>query len=318
MTTLSTHDTKRSEDVRARLVLLSEDVRRWQRVVTRLMTQAQKYAGPAGPEPATQYLVFQTLIGAFPIDEERLGAYLSKAIREAKLHTSWTAPDEAYEAAVQSYISGILADRTLVTAVEEYAGELEEPGRVNSLALKLLQLTMPGIPDTYQGSELWDLSLVDPDNRRPVDFGERARIVATLDRADTALPRVDGTGAAKLHLVRTALRLRRERPELFDPASEYMPLQVTGSAAEHVVAFSRGPVGGPERMVTVVPRLVLGLRQSGGWKDTSVELPAGQWTDVITGRRHGGLHGEASGAYLLKLLRDFPVALLVSGEAAGD
>ncbi len=104
MTTLSTHDTKRSEDVRARLVLLSEDTRRWQRVVTRLMTQAQKHAGPAGPEPATQYLIFQTLVGAFPIDEERLGAYLSKAIREAKLHTSWTAPDEAYEAAVQAYL----------------------------------------------------------------------------------------------------------------------------------------------------------------------------------------------------------------------
>jgi (1->4)-alpha-D-glucan 1-alpha-D-glucosylmutase len=319
MTTLSTHDTKRSEDVRARLVLLSEDVRRWQRVVTRLMNQAQKYTGPAGPEPATQYLVFQTLVGAFPIDEERLGAYLAKAIREAKLHTSWTAPDEAYEEAVQSYVSGVLNDRTIMTAAEQYVGELEEPGRVNSLAMKLLQLTMPGIPDTYQGSELWDLSLVDPDNRRRVDFGERARMVATMDRSDASLPRVDDTGAAKLHLVRSALRLRRDQPELFDPASEYVPLQITGSAAEHVVAFSRGPVGQPERrMVTVVPRLVLGLQQSGGWKDTAVELPAGQWTDVITGRRHGGLHGEATGAYLLKLLRDFPVALLVAGEAAGD
>ncbi len=321
MTTLSTHDTKRSEDVRARLVLLSEDHRRWQRVVTRLLTLAKKYTGPAGPEPATQYLTLQTLIGAFPIDEERLGAYLSKAVREAKVHTSWTAPDEAYEAAVQAYATGLLSDRAVMSVVADYVGEVEEPGRVNALAMKLLQLTMPGVPDTYQGSELWDLSLVDPDNRRRVDFGERARIVAALDRVDATLPRVDDSGAAKLHLVRSALRLRRERPELFGADAEYQPLAVTGSAAEHVVAFARGAPGTPDRMVTVVPRLVLGLRQAGGWKDTAVELPAGQWTDVITGRRHGTSsrsREEPSSAYLLKLLRDFPVALLVTGEAAGD
>ena len=236
------------------------------------MTQAQKYAGPAGPEPATQYLIFQTLIGAFPIDEERLGAYLSKAIREAKLHTSWTAPDEAYEAAVASYLSGVLADRTIMTAAGEYAGELEEPGRVNALSMKLLQLTMPGIPDTYQGSELWDLSLVDPDNRRPVDFGERARIVATLDRADAALPRVDDTGAAKLHLYappcacgasgrafRSGVGVRTAAGQRF--------------AAEHVVAFSRGPVGGPERMVTVVPRLVLGCAGAAAGKTPASNCP---------------------------------------------
>jgi (1->4)-alpha-D-glucan 1-alpha-D-glucosylmutase len=184
--------------------------------------------------------------------------------------------------------------------------------------MKLLQLTMPGIPDTYQGSELWDLSLVDPDNRRRVDFGERARIVAALDRADATLPRIDDSGEAKLHLVRCALRLRRDRPELFDASADYAPLPVTGSAADHVLAFARGSADQPGRVVTVIPRLVLGLRQAGGWKDTTVELPAGQWTDVLTGRRHGGIRGEPSSAYLLKLLRDFPVALLVAGDAAGD
>jgi (1->4)-alpha-D-glucan 1-alpha-D-glucosylmutase len=320
MTTLSTHDTKRSEDVRARLVLLAEDTRSWERVAKKLLTLANKYTGPAGPEPATQYLVLQTLVGAFPITAERLGEYLAKAVREAKLHTSWTAPDEGYEEAVQSYVAGVLSDRAIMSAVEEYVVELIEPARVNALAMKLLQLTMPGIPDSYQGSELWDFSLVDPDNRRPVDFGERARLIAALDRVDATTPRVDDSGAAKLHLVRSALRLRRRRPELFGAEADYEPLEVSGSAAEHVVAFARGSGGAverPGRAVTVIPRLVLGLRQAGGWKDTAVQLPPGEWTDVITGRRHGDSKGEPSSAYLLKLLRDFPVALLVTSEAAG-
>jgi (1->4)-alpha-D-glucan 1-alpha-D-glucosylmutase len=321
MTTLSTHDTKRSEDVRARLVLLAEDSRRWGRVAAKLLGLANKYTGPAGPEPATQYFVLQTLIGAYPISGERLGEYLAKAIREAKLHTSWTSPDKGYEEAVQAYAAGVLADRAIMAAVDEYAGELVEPGRVNALAMKLLQLTMPGIPDSYQGSELWDLSLVDPDNRRRVDFGERARIISALGRPEATTPRIDDTGAAKLHLVQKALRLRRHRPELFGAEAGYQPLEVSGSAAEHVVSFSRGPEGSASRAVTVVPRLVLGLRQAGGWKDTAVDLPPGEWTDVITGRRHGGSggsKGEPTSAYLLKLLRDFPVALLVTSDAAGD
>jgi (1->4)-alpha-D-glucan 1-alpha-D-glucosylmutase len=318
MTTLSTHDTKRAEDVRARLVLLSEDHRRWSRVAGKLMKAAAKHAGPAGPGPATQYFVLQTLIGAYPIDADRLGSYLEKATREAKLHTSWTAPDPAYDAAVQEYVAGVLADRALMQAVAEYVTELIEPGRVNALAQKLVQLTMPGVPDTYQGSELWDLSLVDPDNRRPVDFGRRAMLAASLRRGGegAAVPRVDDTGAAKLHLVRSALRLRRARPDLFGAAAEHRPLPVSGAAAEHVLAYVRsGPSG---HAVTVVPRLVLGLRQAGGWKDTAVTLPPGEWTDVLTGRRHGGSSAAESSAYLLKLLRDFPVALLVTGGAAEE
>ncbi len=128
MTTLSTHDTKRSEDVRARLVLLAEDARRWERVVTKLLSLASKYTGPAGPEAATQYLVLQTLVGAYPISAERLGAYLAKAVREAKLHTSWTAPDQGYEEALQSYAAGVLADRAIMAAVAEYVGELVGAG----------------------------------------------------------------------------------------------------------------------------------------------------------------------------------------------
>ena len=322
MTTLSTHDTKRSEDVRARLVLLSEDSRRWSRIATRTLAAAQKYVGPAGPDPALQYFALQTLVGAHPISVERFTAYLEKATREAKVHTSWTAPDDAYDQSVREYAEGILGDSGLMGAIADYAAELTEPGRVNGLAQKLLQLTIPGIPDTYQGSELWDLSLVDPDNRRPVDFGERARLVAGLDRRDATTPRIDDSGAAKLHLLRCALRLRRAHPELFGPAADYVPLQVSGSAAAHVMAFSRGPTteadGLSSRVITVVPRLVLGLRQAGGWKDTAVDLPPGEWTDVFTGRHHGDKSGQETSAYLLKLLRDFPVALLAPAQAAGD
>ncbi len=310
MTTLSTHDTKRSEDVRARLALLSEDVPRWGRTVTRLMSLASKHCGPAGPDAATQYFVMQTLIGAYPIDAGRLGAYLAKATREAKQHTSWTAPDEGFDAAVASYIEATLADDAVMAEIATYVSELIEPGRVNALAQKLLQLTTPGIPDTYQGTELWDLSLVDPDNRRPVDYGERARLAAVLDRGGA--PGLDDFGAAKLHLVRTTLRLRRSYPDLFGAAADYQPLAVSGAAAAHVIAFSRG-----DGIVVVVPRLVLGLRQAGGWKDTAVTLPEGEWVDAFTGKRHGSQGGPPANAYLLKLLRDFPVALLLAAHAAG-
>jgi (1->4)-alpha-D-glucan 1-alpha-D-glucosylmutase len=311
MTTLSTHDTKRSEDLRARLALLSEDPERWGRTVNKLLSLTTKYTGPAGPDRATQYFILQTLVGAHPISEERLGAYLTKATREAKVHTSWLAPEEAFEEALATYVHGLLSDPAVAAAVEDYVHELVEPGRVTALAQKLLQLTMPGVPDTYQGTELWDLSLVDPDNRRAVDYGERARVASVLDRGDSA-PRIDDSGAAKLHLIRETLRLRREHPEFFGADADYEPLEIGGSASAHVMAFARGA-----RAVTVVPRLLLGLRQAGGWKDTAVVLPPGEWTDVFTGRRHGAPEAASSSAYVLKLLRDFPVALLVASDVAG-
>jgi (1->4)-alpha-D-glucan 1-alpha-D-glucosylmutase len=312
MTTLSTHDTKRSEDVRARLALLSEDPEGWAKTVAHLLSLATKHTGPAGPDRATQYFIFQTLIGAHPISGERLAAYLTKATREAKLHTSWLAPDESFDEALATFVTGITNDQAVMAAVDNYAAGLIEPGRTTSLAMKLLQLTTPGIPDTYQGTELWDLSLVDPDNRRPVDFGECARVASVLARAE-AVPRIDDVGTAKLHLIRKTLQLRRDQPDLFGSEADYEPLAVSGSASSHVIAFARG-----SKLVTVVPRLVLGLRQAGGWKDTAVELPAGQWVDVFTGRRHGSANASESNAYLLKLLRDFPVALLVAAERAGD
>jgi len=305
MTTLSTHDTKRAEDVRARLAVLSEDPVGWGRTAARLLGLGEKHAGPDGPDRNACYLLLQTLVGAWPIDVDRAQRYLEKATREAKQHTSWTTPNPAYDEALSAYVAGVLGDEEFISALTGYVDTVLDPGRVVSLAQKLLQLTMPGVPDVYQGSELWDHSLVDPDNRRPVDYGERARLLATI----RGTPKVDGTGAAKLHLVRAALTLRREHPEAFGAEAAYEPLAARGAAAEHVVAFARSsPSVGAPRVVTVVPRLVLGLARAGGWKDTSMPLPEGSWTDVLTGRRHDG--GEA---YLLRLLRDFPVALLVRG-----
>jgi (1->4)-alpha-D-glucan 1-alpha-D-glucosylmutase len=252
------------------------------------------------------YLLLQTLVGASlaaePLEPDRAVAYLEKATREAKQHTSWTDPDPDYDDALQHYVRGVLADPEFVAALSAYVTPLVEPGRINSLALKLVQLTMPGVPDVYQGTESWALSLVDPDNRRPVDFGERARLLATT----RTTPKVDDSGAAKLHLVRTALQVRRAHPEWFGADGDYVPLAATGAGAEHVFAFSRAG-----RAITIVPRLILGLRRAGGWKDTAVPLPPGVWTDALTGRRHGG-PGAGNSAYLLKLLQNFPVALLVA------
>jgi (1->4)-alpha-D-glucan 1-alpha-D-glucosylmutase len=231
-----------------------------------------------------------------------------KAVREAKLYTSWTDNDPAYESALSNYIESVLEDDEFLAVLGGYVGGLVELGRQNSLAQKLLQLTMPGVPDVYQGQDLWDLSLVDPDNRRPVNFGDRTKLLAELGTetpADSGPPRrpplLDDSGAAKLLVVARALRVRRDNPEWFGAHATYRPLWASGSAAENVVAFARS-----ESVVTVAPRLVLGLRRGGGWRDTTLPLPDGRWTDVLTGRKHDG-----GTAYVLRLLRDFPVSLLV-------
>lgn len=310
MTTLSTHDTKRSEDVRARLAVLSEDPRGWAEAAGRLVRLGERHRDTeqGWPDRPTIYFLLQTLVGAWPLPAERATQYMLKVAREAKLYTSWTDQDPAYEAALVNYVESVLEDEEFLAVLTGYVGALVELGRHNSLAQKLLQLTMPGVPDVYQGQELWDLSLVDPDNRRPVNFGDRTKLLAELGAdipADDSPPRrpplLDDAGAAKLLVVARALRVRRDNPDWFGAHATYRPLWASGSAAENVVAFARS-----EAMVTVVPRLVLGLRRGGGWRDTTLPLPEGRWTDVLTGRRHDG-----GTAYVLRLLRDFPVSLLV-------
>ncbi|MDQ3733076.1 MAG: malto-oligosyltrehalose synthase, partial [Actinomycetota bacterium] len=307
MTTLSTHDTKRSADVRARLSLLSEIPREWAAACAHLMSDSAAYWPGGDPDRHTQHLLIQTLVGAWPLSIERATDYLAKATKEAKVHTTWTEPNHAFDDARDAYVAGVLGDSDLVAHIEDFVGGLVAPGRVNALAQTLLQLTVPGVPDTYQGSELWDLSLVDPDNRRPVDFQLRRAlldVVATLPAAEL-LARSD-EGLPKLRVVREALHVRRRRPELFGagPAGAYAPLQFSGELAAHGVGFTRGA-----SVAVVVPRLVLSLRE--GWAGTNVVLPPGSWTDLVSGAVWSG---EA--VSMTELLAAFPVALLERGPAA--
>ncbi|HZF09669.1 MAG TPA: malto-oligosyltrehalose synthase [Thermoanaerobaculia bacterium] len=300
MLATSTHDTKRSEDVRARLALLSEIPEAWAAAVHRWAVRNERHWQGSPPDRGAEYLLYQTLVGAWPIGIERLSPYLEKALREAKRRTSWTRPDPAYEAAVRGFAEGLLADAAFTADLAAFVAPLVAPGRINSLSQVLLKLTAPGIPDFYQGSELWDLSLVDPDNRRPVDYDLRRRLLADLAgslspeairaRADEGLP--------KLWLIRQALHLRRRRPELFGRDATYRPLPVRGPRSDHAVALTRG-----EAVVAVVPRLV--MRLGGDWEGTAVELPPGRFVDELTGEAVAG-----GWRPIAELLARFPVALL--------
>jgi (1->4)-alpha-D-glucan 1-alpha-D-glucosylmutase len=288
MTTLATHDTKRSEDVRARLAVLSEIPGQWHRVVA-----GWQAAAPL-PDPAIAALVWQSVAGAWPIEEDRLRGYAVKAAREAAVHTSWVSPDPGYEDAVLRSISAIYSDPLLNRSVAEFAARLTPYGWSNSLGQKLVQLLSPGVPDTYQGTELWDNSLVDPDNRRPVDFALRRRLLARLDSG--WVPPVDAGGAAKLLVTSRALRIRRDLA-----GDRYEPVPVEGPAADHVVAFDRGGV------VVVATRLPVGLQRRGGWEDTLIRAPCQDFRDVFSSRSFTG-----SRVPLREVLSTYPVALLVA------
>jgi malto-oligosyltrehalose synthase len=292
MTTLSTHDTKRQEDVRARLSVLSELPGEWAGAVARWRSMA-----PGSPlEPDLDYLMWQTIVGAWPLPADRLREYLTKAMREAKTRTSWLEQDAAYEEAVLTHADAVLASGPVTSDIERFVALLAPYARVNSLGQKLVQLTMPGVPDVYQGCEVTGLSLVDPDNRRPVDFVRRRELLADLD-AGTVPGDLDGE---KLLLTSRALRLRGEHPAWF--AGAYEPLAAAGPAAGHVLAFRRGGA------VTVATRLSARLSRAGGWGATELPLPGGPWLDLLTGQSFG------SPVALGGLLGMLPVALLV--EAA--
>jgi len=248
MTTLSTHDTKRSEDVRARLAVLAEIPGEWTDLMRRWAA-----AHPL-PERSLELLAWQNLVGAWPISAERFAAYLGKAAKEAKLVTSHVEAVPEVDEAVQAWPAAVMADAPLVAELEEFVARISGPGRANSLGQKVLQIAGPGVPDVYQGTELFEYSLVDPDNRRRVDWATRRELLARLD--DGWLPDIDADGAAKLLVTVTALRLRRYRPELF---SGYRPLAAQGPAAAHAVAFARSP-----SLVAVATRLPVGLAARGG------------------------------------------------------
>jgi (1->4)-alpha-D-glucan 1-alpha-D-glucosylmutase len=299
MLTTSTHDTKRSEDVRARLALLSELPGEWTAAVRRWSALNARHRRDDLPDRNIEYLLYQTLVGAHPIGLDRLLPYMEKAAREAKTHTSWMAVDRRYETALREFVERALAGTEFLADVEGFVRPLVGPGRVNSIAWKLLTLTAPGVPDLYQGSELWDLSLVDPDNRRPVDYELRRRLLGELDGlgAEEAWARPD-EGLPKLLVVQRTLQLRRQRPAAFGPQGTYRPLVAHGPRARHAVAFARS-----EEVVTLVPRLVLGL--AGEWGATELELPPGMWRDEFT-----GAVAEGGRQRVGDLLSRFPVALL--------
>ena len=311
MTTLSTHDTKRGEDVRARIDVLAEIPERWSIELEGLRATA----GSTGDGPFDA-LLWQAIVGAWPLSRERAHAYAEKASREASVSTHWTAPDEAFERRMHEVIDRAFDVPAVRERVDAFVAWLAPAGWSNSLSAKLLQLTMPGVPDVYQGSELWETSLVDPDNRRPVDFDLRRRMLGDLDDGFErgALPPVDGTAAAKLLVTSRALRLRRDRPEWF---TRYRPLEVADFASRHAIAFDRGGA------VTVATRLPVGLAArvgaapsgaapAGAWGDTVVLAPRRPMVDALTGRRHDG------GAIpLADLLATYPVALLVPADPEG-
>ena len=231
MLTLATHDTKRSGDVRARLSLLAELPEAWEQAVGRWARRNDRHKRDGWPDRNAEYLLYQTLVGAWPIDAARAAAFMAKAVREAKVHTSWTDPAPGYDEAVIAFVAAVLADREFVADLESFlAGHrLVELGRVSSLAQMTLLLTCPGIPDLYQGTEVWDLSLVHPDNRRPVDYAARGRLLDALAGAgpEAALARGD-EGGPKLWLIHRLLGHRHRCPEAYAPAPATRPCRSRG------------------------------------------------------------------------------------------
>jgi (1->4)-alpha-D-glucan 1-alpha-D-glucosylmutase len=293
-TTLSTHDTKRGEDVRARIDVLAEIPDEWEHTLSALRDVITLGDGPL------ERLVWEAAVGAWPLTPDRLHRYAEKAAREAGTSTNWSDPVETFERRLHRLVDSAFDDPAANALIVAMVERVERAGWSNSLAAKLIQLTVPGVPDVYQGSELWELSLVDPDNRRPVDFALRRRLLAELDAG--LLPAIDTTGAAKLLVTSRALRLRRDRPDQF---TRYAPIAANGPAADHAVVFNRGEA------LTIATRLPIGLGRRGGWHDTTVELAPRPFVDVLTGTRvAGGI------VRIADVLGRYPVALLVPESPA--
>lgn len=299
----STHDTKRSEDVRARLSVLTEIPDEWAETVQHWQELNRRKRVADLPDPATEWMLYETLVGAWPIPVERVLRFMEKAVREAKVFTSWAQPEQIYESAVAAFTTAVLRSRKFVAELEAFVRRIEVAGRSNSLALKLLTLCAPGVPDLYQGNELWDLSLVDPDNRRPVDYELRKRLLKEAEVADLAAvwAKDDPDGLSKLTVVQRALALRSRKPASFREGGRgaYRPLGAEGRAAEHAVAFARGA-----NVVCVVTRWPVLLQRAGGWRGTLLPLPPGVWQDVLCG---GAWEGRAP---VEAVLAGLPVALL--------
>jgi (1->4)-alpha-D-glucan 1-alpha-D-glucosylmutase len=338
LSTLSTHDTKRGEDVRARLNIISElpgawkdAVGRWRAVNRRLRVEVQ---GRVAPSRNEEYLLYQTLVGSWPFEDDdatrsaftdRMVAFTTKALREAKLHTTWMNPDQEYESAVERFLRAILDRRRanpFLAAFEPFQQQIAELGIYNGLAQQLIKITAPGVPDFYQGTEVWDLSLVDPDNRRPVDYVRRRELLAGVTSVPAReLLEARADGRIKMFVIHRALAARASMREVYD-GGDYLPLATSGARGECVFAFARVNAGNVA--ITCVPRLIASLMADAAapplgrrvWSDTRIELPerfaSGSFRNAFTGARlelgrFGGTHGLPAAT----LFDEFPVALLV-------
>jgi (1->4)-alpha-D-glucan 1-alpha-D-glucosylmutase len=347
LSTTATHDTKRGEDVRARINVLSEIPSAWKRVVGRWRAVNRRHKtevnGMLAPDFNEEYFIYQTLVGAWPFDmqaawrraqfRERLEHYMMKVMREAKVHSSWLSPDEEYEKAVYRFVAAILDPRRasrFTQVFEPFQARIAELGIYNSLAQLAIKITAPGVPDFYQGDELWDLNLVDPDNRRPVDFDLRRQCfedIGEMTPSELLATRVDGR--IKMHVMHRALQARAQFRHVFE-TGDYVGLETRGARKDSLFAFARRmPSSSDDRAMTItcVPRLIASLVPDGTtlplgqgvWKDTRVELwgadngsPVETFREVFTGatvvpdRTATGRSINASA-----LFDTFPVALLV-------
>lgn len=337
MNATATHDTKRGEDVRARLNVLSEIPDEWEKQVLTWIhlnhSKKNEVRGRAVPIPNDEYFFYQTLVGSYPFDESenasfigRVKDYMLKSVREAKLHTAWLRPDSAYEEEFLAFVERVLEPSDSNEFMKEFLPFqkwVASYGIFNSLSQVLLKYTAPGVPDTYQGTELWDLSMVDPDNRRPVDYEQRMSLLKDIkEKSQTdSLKLIDELfstmedGRIKLFLTHKVLQARKEHWDVF-MKGDYLPLEVSGKFKEHVVAFARRI--GDTIAIAVAPRFLTSLIETGQyplgeqvWADTQLQLPQGShstWQDAITNQTISQSGTIAIG----QILQHFPVALLIT------
>jgi len=303
MLTTSTHDNKRSEDVRARISILSEIPERWSEALHQWSQLNANAWQNRLPDRHAEYLLYQTLIGAWPIDRDRAWQYMLKACREAKINTSWHEPNISFEEKIRGFVGGVFETPDFIASLQRFIEPLILPGRINGLAQSLIKMVAPGVPDFYQGTELWDLSLVDPDNRRPVDFELRTELLRRAAQLSSAEVLSDwDSGLPKLWMTARVLGHRRERSEDFSADAKYQPLVAQGSHLGRLLAFRRG-----ENLIAVVPRFTMTL--GGEWGDTRLPLPGGSWRNCFTGE---AVQREVFPA---ALFASFPVALLIRDSA---
>ena len=298
MLTTSTHDTKRGEDVRARINILSEIPDKWISQVQKWLKINKDHTNKGLADKNTEYFLFQTLVGTWPISKERILKYMIKAVREAKVNTNWASPNKYYENRLEEYINRIFENKEFISSLEGFIAELIEYGRINSLAQITLKLTSPGIPDIYRGTEVWNNSLADPDNRRPFSINERKSILKRIEKMDCqSILEAYDEGLPKMFIIKKILEIRK-KDFSFNSRDSYREIRASGTCSDNVLSYIRG-----KNLIVVVPRLLLKIKKQ--WKNTKLNLPKGEWINIFSEKTF------PSGAISVEnILKDFPVAVL--------